>query len=105
MGAYMYKVTGKKVRDDQGRLCNLLKFAYKPYGWSGDNANNNKLNNKLFYATGCYNADRYVENSKRYTQRITMEEGRPSIPWPRESGGSLTDYMFDWRLTEDLERV
>lgn len=102
MGAYVYKVTGKKVRDDQGRLCNLLKFAYKPYAWSIDT---DKLNNQLFYATGCYNADRYVETSKRYTQRITMEEGTPSIPWEPDNGGSLTDYRFDWRLTEELERV
>lgn len=88
MGSYIYKVTGKIVRDDHGRQANLLKYAYKPY-YSNDEAND-----RMERDTGCKRADSYVEKGKTFTGRVAMEPGAESISYGR--GTIYDDYFYSY---------
>lgn len=89
MGAYVYKVTGKIVKDSEGRPANLLAYAYKPCFYWDDSEYQ-----RVEFQTGVLRANSYVRNSKNYTGRIVMEAGGFSLPY---GDGSITDDAFDAR--------
>jgi hypothetical protein len=91
----MYKVTGKTKTLANGTKANIAVFAYKPYVERIlDNGEGRKLNNKLYYQTGCYRADCYVRDKKpTFTGYAVLgEDGEEAVPVHR---GSFTDYWFD----------
>jgi|SRR5262245_1528095 len=49
MGMYIYRVTARMVRLDDGRKAHVAQYAYKPWGdWDG-----RKINARLHFKTGC----------------------------------------------------
>lgn len=100
MGEYVYKVTGKVVRDKNGEKANQLVYAFKPYtGWS---EYAEKANNRMYRQSGCYAADRYVKHGKKWTGRAVLDEGGPSIAMGR---GTITDYAFDSRVMREAKNA
>lgn len=93
MGVYVYKVTAKKVRDDQGRLCNELAYAYKPcYQWTAQEES------RVRFGSGLPQAKRFVESrSRNWTGRIAMEDGGPSVVY---GDYEITDDAFHARVAE-----
>jgi hypothetical protein len=60
MGAYVYKVTSKRVKCSDGQDANVAIYAYKPsWGWDGD-----KFNSRMEFRTGCHTARRMAEAGK-----------------------------------------
>ena len=98
MGMYLYKVTGKIVKDDQGRKANLLKYAYKPYhSWGAD-----AENAKMHFTSGAARAEHYAENSPNFTGRVVMEANGPSLVY---GYGTISDDYFDARVHEEKEKA
>lgn len=97
MGAYVYKVINKIVRDSEGRPANLTKFAYKPwpyyYRCRFSDRTGEDMNRTLAWKAKCHLAERYVDKSANYTGRVVMEEGGPSIECRR--GTFSDDWFFD----------
>ena len=92
MGSYVYKVTGKKVKLTNGEYANLAVFAYNPvrsgYGMSMDEAD--KMNNKAYYASGCYYADQCARDGKRTGLIVTGTERGDAVY--RCSAGVFHEY-------------
>lgn len=55
MSAYVYRVTAKTVKLDDGRTAHVAQYAYKPYGFGFDAAKENQRAARL---SGCYASER-----------------------------------------------
>lgn len=53
MGMYIYRVTAKMVKLNDGRKAHVAVFAYKPY-----RADNVEDNRKMAFMSGCYASER-----------------------------------------------
>ena len=95
MGDYTYKVTAKKRKLNDGTIANVAVFAYKPSFMCGSES----YNNRMHFETGCYNAERYVDNSPNFTGLAVYEHEEFQVAVP-VSSGTFTDAWFDMRLYE-----
>ena len=89
----LFKVTGTVVIDDKGRQVNLLEKTFRPLaphckGAEGKNADLAKVH-------GIYLANQYVKRGSKWSGRVAMSEGGPSISHDK---GSLYDYEFDQKV-------
>ena len=92
MSEYIYKVTGKTTTLADGTKANIAVFAFKPWTEKMLDDTGRKINKQLYYQTGCYRADKYVQNGKTFTGKVVLEGGDKAIEWNR---GTISDYTFD----------
>lgn len=81
MGAYIYRVTAKRVRLTDGREANVASFGYKP---SSDVA----FNKRMEFRSGCHASWRMAREGK-LTGRVVMG-GRV---WEYNGGTFVDDVM------------
>ena len=92
MGAYMYKVTAKRVPLTDGTHANLAVYAYKPSFSTKENARMEKQ-------SACFVADRFVQG-KNFTGKVVLgtvqEDGKTAMT-------NLKAYYTDSGVFEDGE--
>lgn len=62
MGEYVYRVTAKTIKLDDGRIAHVAKFAYKPYS-HGFFRGGGDQNAKMYFSSGCTASDRMTLKS------------------------------------------
>jgi len=73
MGAYIYRVTAKRVKCSDGEEANLAVYAYKPYGESFFDNGNRARNARAHFATGCVASERLADQGK-LSNRIVLAD-------------------------------
>lgn len=101
MGVYVYKVTGKKVKLDNGETANQAVFAYKPYfnedSWA------RRRNSEAHRKNGVYYCDRQAEEGKRSVW-VIFGEGGPVLKF-KAPVGSFYDSSVDKYIVRDVKPI
>lgn len=90
MGAYVYKVTGKKVKLSNGEIANVGVYAYKPYRSFWDDEAE-KINNRAMRKCGIPYAELQADLGKRSRWVVHGEDGHCVLLFPFPVGSYVDD--------------
>jgi hypothetical protein len=102
MGAYVYRITAKKVQTPVGPA-NVMKYAYKPFNGFGDDVM--KRNSKMERQSGCYAAQGMINRGSHTGLAASMNtDGTVARVYRTGDLATFSDYQLDcmktvWQLS------